>query len=161
MFASVLSAFADPEYAIAGMDAFADRLALYLRHAGDTSSALPLSCGDLMVIDKESGYLMLAVHFIWAHTEQALNSLGYRKSTEGFIPLLRDDESAPILRITGLRIDEDQFSEWAFGRDSSPDEFEFVLQFQPSTIDPEWLASQPRAADPDGGDQDAGAVLTV
>lgn len=142
-FGSVLRAFRDPEYAHVGMDAFADQLGLYLRHAGNTSSALPLSCGDLMVIDVESGCLMLAVKFIWAHTERALNSLGFPGTTEDFIPYLRDDESDPILRITGLHVDEDQFSEWAFGSDRSPDMFEFVLHFEPSTTDPEWLARHP------------------
>eukprot|EP00439_Symbiodinium_sp_Y106_P088892 s1_g1428.t1 len=134
-----------------GMDAFADQLGLYLRHAGNTSSALPLCCGDLMVIDVDSGCLMLAVQFIWAHTERALNSLGYGGTTEDFIPYLRDDESDPILRITGLHVDEDQFSEWAFGSDRSPEMFEFVLHFEPSAIDSAWLARYPDSACDDDG----------
>lgn len=102
---------------------------------------------------------MLALNFAWAHSETALNSLGYEKATEGFVPLLRDDDQAPILRIAGMRIDEDQFSEWAFGGYVSPDDFEFVLQFQPSLLDPDWLARHSEAAGgsslPDGEDQDA------
>ncbi len=155
-FGSLLRAFRDPEYAHVGMDVFADQLGLHLRQAGNTSPALPLSCGDLTVIDKDTGYLMLAVSFIWAHTEKALNSLGYSGTTEDFIPYLRDDESDPILGITGLRVDEDQFSEWAFGSDRSPDMFDFVLRSEPSVIEPAWLARHP-----DGEGQDDEVVPTA
>ncbi len=127
-FGAFLNALKDPEYEFAGMGQFADRVVSYLKHAAHPTADLPLVVGELHVSDKETSEVITVIEFIWAHCEKALHSLGYCRPAETFIPLLRDNEDAPLLRISDLRLDGDYFGEWASGGYRSLDGFEFTLE---------------------------------
>ncbi len=141
-FGAILRAFKDPEYDVVGMGALADSIAALLRRACLTSESLPVVYGNLQVTDKQNDCLVLSTCFIWAHTEKALNSQGYCAPAEKFVPLLRDNDEAPLLRITGLALDEDYFSECASNGMWGPEDFHCELAIEPMSLDPEWLAGR-------------------
>ncbi len=114
-FSAFLRACKDPEYEETDISDFADRVVRHMRFAGQTSAEMPLVLGELRGTDFETGKVVIEVEFYWADNESAFYTQGYVKPSDDFIPLLRNDDSAPLLRIRWCGMDHQYFRDWVTG----------------------------------------------